>query len=304
MARQTNIWDGVMHQNLYLSGTTMYSSSDVAYALISLIPGHTYEIDLLVAADRWRCATFSVVPVANTGGVRSLADNDSPSAGLTFSFTAAANEYYLVCYTGHPSSGANNAKIGAYDMSVPDCTVKYLIRAGSLIYTVKDGVRSALPDSTVTASLFQNNGLDEMPDGSLLVDLVDPEVLYWIDTDTFDLPLLSMNITGVPPTPQVLISDTKDMSHETILGISSVTATVSADVLLAVTFDDGATWKKRDGTQWVDTTSETDGMTAAVLNAVTSAAWAEIATSTAYKFRFVLPNETSYITSVVVDYLN
>lgn len=180
---------------------------------------------------------------------------------------------------------------------------RYLIRSGATLYTLTDGALSALDATELTSQLFLDSGFEDTPDGALLTGLTDPEVLYWHDADD-DLPSISITVTGVPPSPQVLISDTQDMSHGTVLGIGGATATASDDVLFAVTFDDGATWKKYDGSQWVDVSSEADGMAASVLNAISSSAWSEVATSTTYKFRFVLPSETSYITSVVIDYLN
>ena len=180
---------------------------------------------------------------------------------------------------------------------------KYLIRSGSTLYTVTDGALVPLPDAEVSASLFQTYGVDELPDGSLLAGLTDPEVLYWHDS-TDDLPTLSLTVTGTPPVPQVVVTDAQDMSDSTILGIESVTVTASEDVLWAISFDDGVTWKAHNGSQWVTLEQENSGMTAETFRNLSLEAWAEVVTSTAYRLRFVLMTTDSYVSEVIVNYIN
>lgn len=180
---------------------------------------------------------------------------------------------------------------------------KYLIRSSSVLYTVVDGVLSSLTETDVNAELFNTHGLNTVPDGSLLVDLIDPEVLYWQEDDKVP-PELKMSVTGIPPLPQVVITEAYDMSHETILGINSVVATSSEDVLFAVSFDGGTTWHAHNGTQWEELASEEGGMANEIMSSITAEMWAEITTSTYYMFRFVLPNADSYFSSILVDYLN
>ena len=180
---------------------------------------------------------------------------------------------------------------------------KYLIRSNSTLYTVTDGALVPLHDTEVSASLFQDYGVDELPDGSLLAGLTDPEVLYWQDS-TDDLPTLSLTVTGVPPVPQVVVTDAQDMSDSTILGIESVTVAASEDVLWAVSFDDGATWRAHNGSQWVTLEQENSGMTAETFQNLSLEAWAEVVTSTAYRLRFVLMTTDSYVSEVIVNYIN
>ena len=180
---------------------------------------------------------------------------------------------------------------------------KYLIRSNSTLYTVTDGALVPLPDTEVSASMFRNYGVDELPDGSLLAGLTDPEVLYWQDS-TDDLPILSLTVTGTPPVPQAVVTDAQDMSDSTILGIESVTVTASEDVLWAISFDDGVTWKAHNGSQWVVLEQENSGMTAETFQNLSLEAWAEVVTSTAYRLRFVLTSPDSYVSEVVINYLN
>lgn len=212
------------------------------------------------------------------------------------------------CYIGTSGAYPSNAD-ATYTHQLIDCIIsdaypgKYLIRSGSTIYTVTDGTLTALTETELTASLFQTYGVDDLPDGSLLVGLTDPEVLYWHDS-TDELPTLAAAVTGTPPVPQVVVSDACDMSDPSILGIESVTVVASADVLFALSFDDGATWKASDGTQWITLEQENSGMNAETFQNISLEMWAEVVTSTSYKLRFVLMDTTSYMTSVVIHYIN
>lgn len=268
------------------SGYSRYNYNSSSYAI-------AYDVILWETGDI-QVHMVSVPSSYNTGTYQLVAVNthaysvSSSSKEVTFYYDKDTNDYSVVYEVSKPN---------------PNKYEKYLIRSEGTLYTVNNEALQAL-GTELSPDLFISSGCDEMPTSDVLFKLTDPELLFWQDHETFKLPSFEANITGLPPAPQMLITEAYDISHETILGISNVVAIASEDVLFAVTFDDEATWKKYDGAQWLDVVSETDGMTAATINAITSAAWAEIATSTAYKFRFILPNETSYITSVVVDYLN
>lgn len=204
-------------------------------------------------------------------------------------------------FQSYNSTEARDAVLECVQLILYD--TKYLIRSNSTLYTVADGALSALTETDVTAILFQTYGVNDVPDGSLLATLTDPEVLYWQES-TDDLPTLSLTVKGTPPVPQVVVTDAQDMSDGTILGIESVSIEASADVLWALSFDDGASWKAYDGTQWVTLEQENSGMTAETFQNIPLEAWAEIVTSDAYRVRFVLMDTTSYVTSLVIHYLN
>lgn len=182
-------------------------------------------------------------------------------------------------------------------------TSGYLIRSGSTLYTVTGGALAAISETVVSASVFQTYGMDDVPDGALLVGLTDPEVLFWQDSQD-DLPDLSLTVTGTPPMPQVITSDPVDLAHESISEIDHVTANASEDVRFSVSFNGGATWLAYDGSGWFQTTETKPGMLASTMNAVTTAQWAEIATMTSCQVRAWLPAVTSYVDSVVFHYIN
>lgn len=192
-------------------------------------------------------------------------------------------------------------KFEIYDLAT--ITIKYLIRCASKLYTVVDDALSELENNELSAELFNEYGIEYPPSGELFIGLVDPELLYWQEDNGLP-PILHLTVIGVPPIPQVIVTEAYDMSHETILGISSVVADASEDVLFAISFDGGITWKAYDGTQWNTLESESDGMSKNVMNAITEEAWSEVTTGTSYMFRFTLTSADSYMQSIVVDYLN
>ncbi len=181
---------------------------------------------------------------------------------------------------------------------------KYLIRSGETLYTVTDGALAALPEVEVSAALFQIYGMDQAPDGLLLLGLTDPKVLCWQASEEDALPELIITVTGRPPVPQVIVSQAFDMSDPTILGIESVTVDASEDVLWAMSFDDGATWKAYNGEIWVTLEQENSGMTGETFQSIPLDAWTQVVTGDQYRVRFVLADTNSYMTNLVIHYLN
>jgi hypothetical protein len=128
--------------------------------------------------------------------------------------------------------------------------------------------------------------------------------LFWQDTTEYDVPKFKTDVTGVPPVPQTVITCAQDMSDSTILGIEGVQATCSDDILFAVSFDDGETWRAHDGERWIVLDLDNTGMNRTTMENIDLEAWREIQTSNYYKFKFILPSTESYLTSLVVDYIN
>lgn len=180
---------------------------------------------------------------------------------------------------------------------------KYLIRSAETIYTITDGALAELLETEVSAELFQTYGVDGLPDGALLLGLTEPEVLCWQPSGE-SLPELTIAVTGRPPVPQVVISELIDMSDSTILGIESVTVEASEDVLWAVSFDDGVSWQAYNGKIWLTLEQENSGMTAEIFQNIPLDAWAQVVTGTQYRVRIVLMDTNSYVTKLVIHYLN
>jgi hypothetical protein len=178
---------------------------------------------------------------------------------------------------------------------------KYLIRSDDSLFTVVEGVLTAVEGSELTAELFRTYGVDEVPSSDLLTTLTDPVVLHWTDADEIN-PLVAV-VQGVPPV-QTVESPDYDMTHSSIVGIEKVLVDASDDVRFAISFDSGQTWYTHTGQAW-GILSETDtGMSASILSAITTEDWNSIATTGKFRFRLTIPSVDSCLNSLVVDYLN
>lgn len=179
----------------------------------------------------------------------------------------------------------------------------YLIRSGSTLYTVADGALSALAETEITASLFQTYGVDDLPDGALLMNLTDPELLYWQDSEE-DLPILKVKIKGTPPLPQIMITQPYNIPTS---GIKYVEINATEDILFSISFDGEESWLYyvADGKDWLQTNDNVTGMTASEMMAIPQDMWYNVSgTATQYQIRFILPETTSKVTSIVIYYLD
>lgn len=168
----------------------------------------------------------------------------------------------------------------------------------------EEGELEIIPDiSELTPDVFRDYGLDEIPDANLLIGMVDPQMYFWQDSTEYDLPQMEAHLTAWQA-PQVLYSPDYDMTHSTIKGIETIRADCSEDVLFAISFDEGATWKAHNGTSWGTVTEPTSGMTAVAMAAISVDDWALVANTGIYRVRCVLLNEESYLREFIVDYLN
>ena len=178
---------------------------------------------------------------------------------------------------------------------------KYLIRNNDIIYTVQnDSLVEVVGD--LNAQLFIDNGVDEIPSGTLLMTLSNPEVLCW--TDAEKLPTLTATVKGIPE-PQVIVSEEIDLMHSSIKGINGVTVDCKGNVLFAVSFDKKATWMMHNGTEWVAVSDELSGMTKTEFEAITTEQWQpKYEASSDMYIRCILFDKTQSITTVDIDFIN
>ena len=148
---------------------------------------------------------------------------------------------------------------------------KYLVRANNTLYTVADGVLSALGVTNVSADVFRQYGVDKMPSGDLLKTFRNFELLFWQDSTEYELPTFTALVTATP-TPQNVISQKINLIHETISGIEKMTAICEGELICAVSFDNKTTWKMYNG-GWQNA-GEFSGMNKATLEAITTEQWA------------------------------
>ena len=178
---------------------------------------------------------------------------------------------------------------------------KYLIRNSNIIYTVQnDSLVEVVGD--LNAQLFLNNGVDEIPSGTLLMTLSNPEVLCWTNSDK--VPTLTATVKGIPE-PQVVVTKEIDLMHSSIKGINGVTVDCKGDVLFAVSFDKKTTWMMHNGTEFVEVSDKLAGMTKTEFEAITTEQWQpKYEASSEMYIRCTILDETQSITTLNIDFIN
>lgn len=271
-------------------GYSIYSSTSTTYLL-------TYDV---IFWDNGYISIHMVdIPASYYNGTFSL------TSSATVSYTPPSSENPDVTFApGDSDNKTYTAESTLIELEEP-FDKKYLVRSVGTLYTVVDGVLSALEAVEPTAELFRGYGVDDLPDGSLLLPLINPEVLYWQDSDK-ELPSIRMFVRGTPPLPQMFTSKPASLVHESIIGINYAEVDASEDVRFAITFDGGETWKAFSGDTaiWYDTSDTSPGMLASTFAAITAEQWAQVVVLGEYKLRFWLPSVTAYVKKVVIHYVN
>lgn len=180
---------------------------------------------------------------------------------------------------------------------------RYLIGdANEKLYTIEDNALVELEETTLTKALFMSDGVEDVPNGSLLIGLNNPKVFFWQDSsDT--LPVIHMSASQTPK-PQVVITGNIFLMHSTIVGVENVTIDSDDNTLFAMSFDDGATWWNYVNDTWGLISEELSGQTRESIEAIGTNAWAEkITAGGMIKFRFILSGD-GYVDNITVHYLN
>ena len=213
---------------------------------------------------------------------------DNGNGALSHTFTTATN------------SGSNLIAIVECVQLIPK-KPKYLIRNSDIIYTIQnDSLVEVVGD--LNAQLFIDNGVDEIPSGTLLMTLSNPEVLCWTDSD--NVPTLTAIVKGIPE-PQIVMSKEIDLMHSSIKGINGVTVDCKGNVLFAVSFDKKATWMMHNGTEFVEVSDKLAGMTKTEFEAITAEQWQpKYEASSDMYIRCMLLDETQSVTIVSIDFVN
>lgn len=116
-------------------------------------------------------------------------------------------------------------------------TRKILLASEGKIYTLVDNELSLIEDlkeeDLNTKEVFNIYGFDELPSSDVLVNLNKPIIYRWTDKD---VTVMEANAKAIPK-PQT-IKCVADLDHDTILGISSITAVYSGNVNISYSYDD------------------------------------------------------------------
>ena len=179
---------------------------------------------------------------------------------------------------------------------------KYLIKSENVIYTVSNGALQALTETEITSSLFQTYGVDDVPDGSLLLNLSNPSVMYW--TNAEELPVITANVAATPQSQNV-ISNAIDLTHQSITGIESATVNCNGELIIAVSFDNKQTWKAWNGSEWSTLSEDFTGMNKETFESITFEQWNLLFTgASSFYIRVSLIDTTQSVTEIIVDFAN
>lgn len=243
------------------------------------------------------CVSFETIPT-NSGY---LADSNLVTGAGSISFVPLSGK--VISFKPQDETGTTFELKDHAPVFLDPYNRRYLVTdASGALYTVADGALLKMEETELTAEVFETYGVQDIPDGNLLVTLTDPTILYWHDSEN-RFPDFKATYTGVP-IPQVLYSENIDMSDATILGIEKVTADCDDHVLFAVSFDDGESWWGCVDATWARLSEEKSGMSKAALEAISVDSWAEKAVTGQIKYRFVISGADGYLRSITTDYLN
>lgn len=202
-------------------------------------------------------------------------------------------------FTATPNTAGSVCVIAA--VKLIETEYKYLVMdEDGDYYTVAEGALQALNIAEPTGQSFLDHGVDQVPEGKLLLPLKQPKVLYWQESND-PLPVLTATVSAVPAA-QLLYTQDVDMTDSSIVGILNGGADASDGALFAFSFDAGLTYLKFDGADWVEA-GEADGMTKVQIKAVTEAQWAQVAVTGRYRIRIMIA-EGDFMKSIVINYKN
>lgn len=298
--RDTKMWylyreEGVLENRCRFlkfrwQGYSHYSTTSTNYSL-------TYDVVF------WETGHISLyivtIPQYNYDGTFSL----TASSTLTYEKPTSENPYI----TFIPQDNNNMIfEVSYSQIELQPYEIRYLIRSeAQKLHTVIDDILIDLQDTELTSELFLNYGMTTIPNDTILFELRDknPELLYW-HTSIYNLSRPSITVYGTP-VAQEIITKIQDMSDPTIIGIDNISAVCSDDVTFAISFDNAITWWAHDGIVWIIANSAFTGMTQNTMANILPEQWMEIQqTSKHYQLKITLPTTESYLTSVVVNYIN
>ena len=265
-------------------GYSQYNQTSSSYLL---------ECDVVMFDDMNILLHMVNIPTSANNGTYSLTNS---TGTITYTVTTENPNVTFVYTTSTNSYSAVNDIQEFYDK-------KYLIESAGVYYNVVEGALNVLSISILSASAFEQYGLDEVPSGELLVNLTSPSILYWQDSSD-PVPSLTAKVNALP-VPQIIISDEIVVLHNSIKGIASTTCTYTGNPLVAVSFDGKNTWKYISEADWIIASNEIEGMTMDVLSKITTEQWnSQIEGITSLFLKVILFTLEDSVTTITVNFKN
>ena len=262
-------------------GYSAYNQTSSSYAI-------TYDVIL------WDTGDISLhmvsIPTSSNNGTYSLV------ASSTYSYTVSSSSPDVTFKKTDTGFTVSNSII---ELSLP-FNKRYLVRSGSTYYTVANNTLSEISISNLTSEVFLTSGTEELPDINLLLNLTNPEILYWVD-DERGIPVTGLIVNGIPSVPQMFCYDVKTVPENTVITKAEVYN--ANDILLTVTFDNGVTWMYYNTTTntWVTAASDNEGMTDITFKNLIPEQWSMAPLTTTYQFRCALMSLESRAGSIYVN---
>lgn len=223
-------------------------------------------------------------------------------------FTVVAGESLQVIFTSQNEQGTDFLMEYGQIIIEPPYDRKFLISdANGIFYTVvydeelKEETLVEIEVEELVSDVFREYGVDDMPQGDLLISLLNPVLHFWQDSEN-EIPSFGASLTALPPS-QVVFSKNTLMNDSTILGIEKVDIEADDQTLFAFSFDGGDTWQAYINDMWVTLSEARSGMSRETVESIGTDAWNQAATDKQYMIRFVL-FEGGYVTKITIHYLN
>lgn len=259
-----------------------------------------YEVFLFDTGDIF----LNVIKAPQNSGY--LGTSQLVCSGGTKSFTLVAGEGKQITFTHLNEVGSDYSMSYGLIPLEPPYDKKFLVTdKDGRIYTIGiDNEQTLVEIENVielSAELFQTYGVDDLPANSLLMNLLNPGILFWQDSVN-ELPTIQMGLTALPPN-QTVYTENISMTDSTITGIENVTIDSDNNTLFAVSFDGGESWYTYVNSTWALLSEAQSGMTRAAVEEIGTDAWAQMVTTGHYMFRFILA-VGGYLNNITVHYLN
>lgn len=180
---------------------------------------------------------------------------------------------------------------------------KYLIKSEGKLYSLIGGSLQQLEAVEPTPEVFMSSGFEELPPGEIILELNNPTILYWQNTDE-ELPTIKAFIKATPYIQSVIVNKI-DISHKSITGIETVSASVTGSPRFAVSFDGGEIWLSHNREVWTALSEENTGMLIDELLAITPEEWNhKIIGLNYFMIRFTLYTVEDSVTNIIFNFTN
>ena len=124
------------------------------------------------------CVSFETVPTNSSY----LADSNLVTGAGSISFVPLSGN--IISFKPQDETGTTFELKDLAPAFLDPYNRRYLVTdASGTLYTVADGTLMKMEETELTAEVFETNGVQDIPDGNLLVPFTDPTILYWHDSE-------------------------------------------------------------------------------------------------------------------------